>query len=343
MKTLFLIFIFSSLLFSEHNIPFCKPAGEFCIKIEGLPDEVYENEYIRFWVSIKNISGKDFKDGEVKFYVSIGVLSGTLRCTKYKKDDYVEKEWDGREHFTCKEWKNGEERQIEFEILNFDMIYPNKYDYNSAIRYLPRPNFILIYFRYQHIQALHQFYVKTYPPNYLTGIEIDVEGPDIVVSEKEEIFKFKIKNKTNTTFKSKGDYPKLTAIFGRRDFQGIDVSSFEILDKYPNNEVTIKTRDEIFNTYEGYYILEMPIGNFPPEAEAYLTLKIKYRKDEYAYHSYYYLISPLACYFSHIKTDENDYTIRTSSGKGIWVYHPPEDESIQIFMDKEIFLPKYDY
>ncbi|MEJ5167069.1 MAG: hypothetical protein WHV67_08605, partial [Thermoanaerobaculia bacterium] len=162
---------------------------------------------------------------------------------------------------------------------------------------------------------------------------------DIVVSEKEEIFKFKIKNKTNTTFKSNGEYPKLAAIFGRRDFQGIDVSSFEIIDKFPNNEVTIKTFSEIFNAYIGYYILEMPVGDFPPEAEAYLKIKINYRYDDSAHYYASYLISPLALYFSHIKKDESDYTIRTSSGKGIWVYHPPEDENI-FFLNKEILLKK---
>jgi hypothetical protein len=312
--------LFPFILFSEHTNPLCNPTKNFCISIKG-PKVVAENDLpVSFFVSIENISGRDFEDDEVLFY--IGLYEGSIFARRYKKDDYLYKEFDGREWFHCKKWKNGEERQIEVQAYD---LTPLQY---SAFHYLPRENFLYLIIKNPPEEQifLNSFHFQTIPytPNEGTGISISVKGPNVVLNGDCGIFEISIKNEKNIDFKKNKstDTPEILIVFGFQSGDGLEISDFEILENTTGNESYITDASEFPNAFAGHYVIRIPIGDFPKGKEHRIKLKIKYNlevDENYYYLYYYYRISQIACYFRHFKGSDNDLTVETSSGKDVLI------------------------
>jgi hypothetical protein len=339
MKIFIILLLFSNLIISNHNITFCKPGKYFCVSINGPKEINLRDGFPEYYLTIKNISGIDFKDNEVVFgFSSLGSYLW-LEPIRFQGWLYDIDETDELNRFSCKSWKNGEERSFILKVRN--VLFIAGVDTRKFL-----DNFFPIVFSFwypNYAKGYEKFVyfviVNSILPKNINGVEIKVEGPIFLTAGESAIFTVKIKNNSSKPIKKECGFPRLVIGFGDLI---LDTQNSEYIPDFESYEVVDK------NIPNDYYIPDIRLGRPPygyfeeiifdmedimPGEEYYVKMKIKYRYKEVPYTSWQILNSVFCAFFLSAKK-KIDYNTQDamefSDGKSIRIFYPLSDDDKRV-------------
>jgi len=344
MIIILILLFFSNFIFSDHSIPSCSPKNFFCVSIYG-PEEInLKDGFPSYYVSIENISGRDFKDGQVRLQIiplDIGHMF-LLKIIKFQRWLYYGPDGEDIRYYSddifCKYWKYREVRYFELVPYGF-------FDFNSTEwQYLER--FVYICLRIIHPYGREDFLylvkINSILPKSINGIELDVEGPLFLTEGESAIFKVKIKNNSPKPFLgNENSSSALVLGFGSvlknyPDGNEVpDFESFEIIEK--NLPFDYYNQDVITRPYGYFKQIVFPIKDFMPGQEYFLKIKIKYRSFDGLINQIPIRNSPFVAFFLSSKKIIDDNThdaIEFSAGKVVSILYPSSSSEILILNKK---------